>query len=568
MKHFVLFLLVSLTFGTAVSCAWSADKNTFISGSVRDQIGRPIADARVRIRGGEKFVTTDSKGSFSLPLKSPSLKFFQFAVIAGKEGWFNGGVLHRPGVKSLTIVLRKVPQLDYPEYQMMITSPAGPMPQNLIMNKGRGVVTNNDCGNCHTTHLWEWGASKMGKTALNKKVQENYRQFVKEKRPDQANSCADCHLPIAALHNPGKTDLTVAVRENWNLSKGIECDFCHKIKAVDVSNKPGVQAIKMTRVNMGSPPFLAYGPYDDVVAMPMAASYNPLFKKSEYCSSCHQDGIAMPDNRTWDVESVYPQSENYPLYEKGRVIPNQWTYQEWFEWQSALPADDEDKGRQCQDCHMTWTKKMMPYYRHIVSGQVRDSMGIERKPKDIYPHTFTGATPERLEGSARLHVETEYEKDELKVLVEVDNVNAGHWLPTGEHTRNMILLVQAESQDGRQLSFVDGSIVPVWGGTGDAENDYAGRPGKGFARITGDDKGNINVPVWRATKIVSDNRIKSKEADTSSYRFQFPEGWQEDDSLFVTATLIYRAEFRDGGKREPEDILMKQTSVETGNGEL
>jgi hypothetical protein len=195
-------------------------------------------------------------------------------------------------------------------------------------------------------------------------------------------------------------------------------------------------------------------------------------------------------------------------------------------------------------------------------------MGIERKPKDIYPHTFTGATPKRLKGSARLHVDTEYEGEELKVSVEVDNVNAGHWLPTGEHTRNMILLVNAESEDGRKLSFVDGSTVPGWGGTGDAKNDYAGKPGKGFARITGDDKGNINVPVWQATKIVSDNRIKSKEADTSRYRFQLPEGWHEDDSLYVTATLIYRAEFRDDGTKKPEDILMQQKSVETGNGEL
>jgi hypothetical protein len=471
----------------------------------------------------------------------------------------------------MTIILQKVPQADFPDYQMMITSPAGPLPRNFVMNRGMGMTARRDCGNCHTTHLWEWGASKMGKTALNKKVQEQYRQFIVERRPDQQNSCADCHLPVAALQNPGKTDLSSAIQGNWNLSKGIECDFCHKIKQVDVSNKPGVQSITMSRVSMGGgmmSPLLAYGPYDDVVTMPMAASYNPLYSKSEYCSSCHQDGITLPNNKTWDVESVYPEAKDYPLYEKGRIIPNQWTYQEWLEWQSALPADDEDKGRQCQNCHMNWTKEMLPYYRHIVSGQVRASMGTERKPKDIYPHTFEGATLKRLEGSARLHIETQYVEGELKVSVEVDNVNAGHRLPTGEHTRNMILVIRAESEDGQQLDFINGSTVPDWGGTGKAENDYGGTPGKGFARITGDDKGNINVPIWRATKIVSDNRIKSKEADTSHYNFRLPEGWQEEDPLYVTATLIYRAQFRDGGSGEPEDILMKEKSFETGNGEL
>jgi hypothetical protein len=454
---------------------------------------------------------------------------------------------------------------------MMITSPAGPLPQNYVMNRGTGMMAGRDCGNCHTTHLWEWGSSRMGKTALNTKVQKNYSRFIREKRPDQENSCADCHLPIAALHNPGKTDLAIAVRENWNLSKGIECDFCHKIKEVNVSNKPGIQSIKMTRVSMGGgmmSPLLAYGPYDDVVNMPMAASYKPLYKQSEFCSSCHQDGIPLPDNSTWDVSSVYPQAEKYPLYEKGRVIPNQWTYQEWLEWQSELSPEDEDKGRQCQDCHMNWTKKMLPYYRYIVSGQVRASMGTERKPKDIYPHTFAGATPERLKGSARIHLTAEYEQDNLKVNVEVANVNAGHWLPTGEHTRNMILLVKTETEDGQQLGYIAGPTVPEWGGTGKAENDYAGKPGKGFARITGDNQGNINVPVWRATKIISDNRIKSKKADISRYSFLLPNGRQDDDSLYVTATLIYRADFRDDGAAKPEDIIMQEKSIETGNGEL
>ncbi|MBE9521339.1 MAG: hypothetical protein IME97_09410 [Proteobacteria bacterium] len=409
----------------------------------------------------------------------------------------------------------------------------------------------------------------MGKTTQNKKVLNAYEQFITEKTVNQQNTCADCHAPIAALQAPGQTDYKRAVNENYNLSKGIECDFCHKIKDVEVSNSPGVQSIKMSRLSAGNG-FFEYGPYDDVVAMPMVASYNPIYAKSEFCSSCHQDAIKQPAGFSWDYEAVYPDAARFPLYEKGQVIPNQWTYQEWLEWQESLPETDEDKGRQCQDCHMNWTKEMLPYYRYIVSGDVKN-FATERSPESIYPHKFEGASPKRLKGSARLFVDSNMADDILEVVVGVTNVNAGHRLPTGEHTRNMILLVTAEDEDGNLLEFIDGSVVPEWGGSGDQEGDYSGMPGKGYARVTADENGTLNVPVWRAKRIASDNRIKAKENDESLYRFQLPSGAEEDIPVYVTATLIYRKDFRDGGYTSSgagEDIIMQEKTIETGNGGL
>ncbi len=534
-----------------------------INGFVRSKKGLPLENARVRIRGSKEFVTTDKQGRFTVPLKNPGQRFFQWIITAGKEGYVNSGARYVPGKKILPISLQAIPNFDSPDYQMVITSPAGPFPNN------RGVKLEKDCGNCHTTHLWEWGVSKMGKTTQNKKVLDTYEQFVKEKRVDQQNTCADCHAPIAALDNPGQTDYKRAVNENYNLSKGIECDFCHKIKDVEVSNSPGVQSIKMSRLSAGNG-FFEYGPYDDVVAMPMVASYNPIYAKSEFCSSCHQDAIKQPAGFSWDYEAVYPDAARFPLYEKGQVIPNQWTYQEWLEWQESLPETDEDKGRQCQDCHMNWTKEMLPYYRYIVSGDVKN-FATERSPESIYPHKFVGASPKRLAGSARLFVDSNMADDILEVTVGVTNVNAGHRLPTGEHTRNMILLVTAEDEEGNLLEFIDGSVVPEWGGSGDQEGDYSGMPGKGYARVTADENGTLNVPVWRATRIASDNRIKAKENDESLYRFQLPSDAEEDIPVYVTATLIYRKDFRDEGDASSgagEDIVMQEKTIETGNGGL
>ena len=538
--------------------------NSFgINGFVRSKKGLPLENARVRIRGSKEFVTTDKEGRFTVPLSNPGQRLFQWIITAGKEGYVNSGARYVPGKDVVFITLQAIPNFDSPDYQMVITSPAGPFPNN------KGIKLQMDCGNCHTTHLWEWGVSKMGKTTQNKKVLDAYEQFAKEKKINQQNTCADCHAPIAALQAPGQTDYGRAVKENFNLSKGIECDFCHKIRDVEVSNSPGVQSIKMARLSAGNS-FFEYGPYDDVVAMPMVASYNPIYTKSEFCSACHQDAIKQPAGFSWDYEAVYPDAARYPLYEKGQVIPNQWTYQEWLEWQETLSETDEDKGLQCQDCHMNWTKEMLPYYRYIVSGNVKNSAS-ERSPETIFPHKFEGASPNKLKGSARLFIDSNMTDDILEVTVGVTNVNAGHRLPTGEHTRNMILLVTAEDENGNQLEFIDGSVVPDWGGNGEKEGDYSGMSGKGYARVTADESGSLNVPVWRATRIASDNRIRAKETDESMYRFKLPAGDNEDIPFFVTATLIYRKNFRYDGisiSSADKDIVMQEKTIEAGNGGL
>ena len=533
-----------------------------LRGRVVDSYGRPVAGARVRIMGGDEAVTTNNEGRFSLPMDDPSLALADLFLTAGKEGWFNGGTIVRAGNRrGIRITMQRVPRLDQPGYQPMITSPITPAAPR----------QRRDCANCHTTHMWEWGTSKMGKTVRNQRVLDRYR-ILANAGAARSGVCADCHAPIAALRAPGRTDLDRAFA-GGNLSNGIECDFCHKIRQVEVGNRPGVQAITMNRVSLGGgmmAPLLVYGPYDDVVNMPMAASYNPLFEQSEFCSSCHQSAVTLPAGRTWNAAAVYPEAAVYPLYEGGRVIPEQWTYQEWLEWQRSLPADDEDKGRQCQDCHMNWTRKMLPYYRYTVSGAVRQQMGVERSPKTIYPHRFDGASPTRLAGAVNLEAEGDLRDGLLAVRVGVTNVNAGHRLPTGETSRNMILLVTAEQEDGTPLALVSGPRVPAWGGKGCGEHDYAGRPGKGFARITADGSGRLNVPVEEAVRIVSDNRIKAKATDTSYFRFALPPDADDDAIYYVNARLVYRRAFPAQERAmgwSRQETLMKEASLEIDNGD-
>lgn len=581
LSTFVLSI-IGLAFSVNISQQREPHQNikvgiNFISGKVIGNRG-PVPDARVRIQGDTLFVLTDEEGRFSLPVdRYPG---YDVSVTAGKEGWINNGAYYPGGSRNVVIRLERIPSRDSRKYTFISPVPEEGRRGGMMGGMMRGMMDgmmgmmSGNCGSCHTKFYEQWKTSTMARTTKNPVVLSFYKgtdYLGREKvqpgylldNPIETGSCGDCHAPTTAIRRPGKVDLRKAASIRGVTSSGIHCDFCHKIKDVEVSNKPGVQTIKMLRYNprggMMMRRVFAFGPYDDVVVPPMVTSYSELFEKSEFCSSCHQHGEKLKKGGKWNFREVYKDPSPDELYENGKVIPNQWTYQEWLEWQSSLPEDDPDKGRQCQNCHMNWTKELLPYDNYIVDGMVRTRLGVYRDPSMIHPHLFEGATEPRLKGAAYLNLDAEIETGELTVYVEVTNVNAGHRLPTGFSMRHMILLITAKDEGGRELKQLDGPKVPEWGGVGPIEEgNYAGRPGKGFAKILADDKGNINVPYWKAIKVVSDNRIKPKEYDESVYKFQVPDGVKE---LTVEAGLVYRKFFKNiaDEKRLPlGEVIMQE----------
>jgi hypothetical protein len=126
----------------------------------------------------------------------------------------------------------------------------------------------------------------------------------------------------------------------------------------------------------------------------------------------------------------------------------------------------------------------------------------------------------------------------------------------------MILVVRAEDEAGHELRQLSGPVVPDWGGAGDAENDFAGRPGKGFAKVLRDATSGEwpVVNYWKPTFIVSDNRIAAQASDISSYRFTRP----ATGAARVLAELWFRRLFIDQVRAkdwETPDLLM--ASAET-----
>jgi hypothetical protein len=123
--------------------------------------------------------------------------------------------------------------------------------------------------------------------------------------------------------------------------------------------------------------------------------------------------------------------------------------------------------------------------------------------------------------------------------------------------RSVMLLLKATDSNGKPLKMMAGSTLPDWTGKGNVKTgNYAGLAGAAFARVLGDDEGNLNVPFWKATRIVSDTRIRPKK--TVTFKFEFLIENPEDEPT-AEASLIYRPAIRSLAKIknwDVEDILI------------
>ena len=503
-------------------------KGRVIRGRVTSTYG-PVENARVRIAGEETYTLTDREGRYELAAAYPPRQ--QLMVTAGKEGWFNNGQVADRSGSVRDILLNPIYLDDQPDYRFI--SP----------------VT---CSRCHVNLTRYYDQSKMAHTTSNPKVLDMYygtdallrKGMGPGYRLDNPRSQGNCtigHAPSVAGSIPWSQDLNDVLRSPRTEWDGISCDYCHKVrKVIKDKTKPSGRAAVLERQSpIRGNSILVFGPYDDVTAPPMAASYNPLFDKGQFCSLCHSHSKKLASGKTWDSSKVYTTAEweGFGL-ESNNYLPIQTTYQEWKQWQDQLPANDSNKGKKCQDCHLSWRKEMLPYDNYVVDGMARNMWGTYRSPKNIRPHHFDGGTETQLKTALAMEVEGEISDRTLTVSVFITNTNGGHWVPTGETMRSVMLLLNVTDSNGKPLEMIKGSHLPDWAGKGKAESgNYAGLPGAVFARVLGDDDGNLNVPFWKATRVVSDSRIRPKKSVKLKFEFTVQD---PDDEPTAEARLIYR----------------------------
>ncbi|MBN2208871.1 MAG: carboxypeptidase regulatory-like domain-containing protein [Candidatus Coatesbacteria bacterium] len=513
-------LAMACVAGTLTPVSFSAESFNYVpqactvSGQVFDENG-PASSATVIIQTRPNRTLTDSNGYFHLegvPCDS------KVNVSAWKYEYYCTFVEATSPTTSVVLHLDAIMAEDNEEYEWLAPDPVDPQ--------------QNFCIKCHPLPYDQWSHEYHSRSASNVIFQTLYSGTDIRGNPDvgpgyrldfpnTAGSCALCHAPSAALESPYDTDMSGLTGLG---QRGVFCDLCHKIIDVDVSNLMhvyGINAIEFRRPFPERQLFL--GTMEDVNGH--ADSHLPLMKRSEFCAPCHSCQF-------WGV----PVYTSFP------------------EWEAS---EYKEMGIQCQACHYRPDAVTTNYAPPPGHGLLRDT-------DDIPSHLTMGADNVGLHYvSATLSITASRESDDrLVATVEVFNAFAGHHLPTDRDIRNITLLVTAFDSEGSELESIGGEVVPIYGGTGGGPRDFAGRPGKMFAKILVDMRGNHPAPSWRQTTVLSDTRIPALTSDFSTYEFRLPAG---ANSATVEARLIYRRAFKDLADQKGfllDDILMT-SEVET-----
>lgn len=484
-----------------------------VSGVVLDEKGQPAQGVIVRVQATANAVTTGADGTFTL---SGLTEGVTVTLTAWKAEYYVAKKSILPPASGVTFQLKPYPTADNPEYEWLLPLPAG----------------DSHCATCHVGPVITQGlADAHAKAGTNPRFFSMYNGTDTTGRPNVApgykldfpnttGNCANCHAPGAAANQPFTTDMnTLAGADIY----GVHCDFCHKIGGVYLNpatglpypNAPGVMSLDLRRPPDGQQMF--FGPFDDIAE---PDTLLPLIKQGQFCAACHNFSF-------WGT----------PIYQ---------SFKEWLE--SPYPA----RGVQCQTCHMPPDG--------VTTNFAPGHGGLERDPQTIPSHFQFGANhPEFLQKTVSMTVQTALAGGRVRVTVTITNTRAGHHVPTDHPGRHMILVVRARDGSGRDLAQMVGETVPAWGGVGQAADDYAGRPGKAFAKVlrnlnTGEEP---TAAYWNPTIVVSDNRIPALQADTSVYEFAV----LPHTTVSVEATLIFRRAFKSlmvAKRWDKPDIVMEQ----------
>ena len=543
-----------------------------VSGAVTSN-GRPIEGAVVRLKATGFETRSDAQGVFRLA-GFPSR--FRVPVTAWIDGYYVGGAVAWPWRQKLNISIQPYLTTDNPDYQWVRPEVTGRTLADSAFTRAGLAITARlsfnrlflplaskltlGCADCHGSVISRQFASSTHSAGTanirfmtvyngsdvegNKSppprhgFHRDYGRFplrpdagqpwygpgFKLDFPDQAGNCANCHMPGEAIRAPHNTDInsipTSAVQ-------GTHCDFCHKVVNVNLDaatnkpyeNMPGVLSMDLRRPEGETQVF--FGPFDDVDVGP--DTYLPLQAEGKLCAPCHNASF-------WGT----------PIYQ---------SYAEWLA--SPYPAE----GKTCQTCHM----KPDGVTTNFAPGRG----GLERDPQKIFTHSFPGAADEALlRDTATVGVSAKIADGRLMVTVLVTNEKAGHDLPTDHPARNVLLVVSARDAQGKELPLVRGPVMPEWGGAGHAANDYAGRPGRGYAKVLQELWTEVapSAAYWRQTVVLEDTRIKARATDESSYEFAAP----AQGTATVEARLIFRRAFKELAEVkgwDVPDILMEHETI-------
>ena len=388
------------------------------------------------------------------------------------------------------------------------------------------------CGGCHNAIFEQWKGG-VHANALNDPIFQKVTKLVlseadTEDELEEARSCVRCHTPLGHLSKVIETtEDDYDPQELDPLKNGIFCDFCHSVKSsAGIGNAPYTVGIEAAGENKT----IKWGPRDDAVSPYHGTSFSELHTKSEICGTCH------------DVTHTI------------NGLPIERTYTEWRE--GPYNTGDPETTVYCQDCHM----RQRPGIPATGSTERPDNPGVSAiggKERDhVYTHYHVGANTalpalyeggelnsqmavERLQNCATLEIAAPSLPliwQQAIIQVKVNNVGAGHYLPTGlSEVREMWLELQIKDALGR---------IIMHSGKVD-ENGNLDPQAHSFSIKLADKDGHHTVNVAKADHILSDNRIPPKGSTTEQFSFLVP----------ITGILGYTIEARLNYRSAPQSFI-------------
>ncbi|MEZ6110072.1 MAG: multiheme c-type cytochrome [Pirellulaceae bacterium] len=443
-----------------------------ITGQVLDTSGEPAVGARVRWKGTEYSTLSDTVGRFTLSIPMLALNEGQpVRLVAALEGHFIGGRDWNGEDEDITLRLVSYPANDHDDYDWIDPRPS--------------EIDENRCANCHPEIYAEWSQSGHARSANNPHFLNVFLGTDAAGRadvgwnlagdyPEGKSVCLSCHQPS---REPSIESDGLLLAEESVHSLGVHCDFCHKVANVSTQHvglSHGRFAMTLLRPARGEK--LLLGPLDDVDRGEDV--YSPLYGESRYCASCH--------------EGILFGTHAYS------------TYSEW------LGTNYAERGVQCQDCHMANHRQ--------ITNMAAGHGGIERDPATLSSHATPGADLGFLREHLSLEVAAHRESGGIVVRTTVTARDVGHLTPTGHPSRQLLLVLRANTESGQAVPLIAGERLPAAAGTPD-RGGQAGQPGKLYAKTLTSLDGDPHIPYWDVTELAADTRLKPDEPDRASFTF-------------------------------------------------
>ena len=307
------------------------------------------------------------------------------------------------------------------------------------------------CGRCHRAILAAWKSSAHARAMESPLFQDALEMTEAEFGAGSGKVCLECHSPLALLTR----DPALRLKVSW---EGITCDYCHSLRDVSTAGPNPKVKIDLSLVKSG--------PLKNVEATAHGTVFSPIHTSALICAPCHQ----------------YRNSIGFPVLT---------TYDEWENSRYAK------EGKNCQSCHM-----------YQVAGDVVDPKIKKSTESKVNLHQMPGShSLEQLNKTIKARLTTAREDGQLKLSVEVANVAAGHYVPTGSPMRQLVMEVRADSYDGKHF-----------------------REERRYRRTVADQRGKAlsvePAAFLKGAKVIADTRLAPDERRTESFSFPVPNGVQ------------------------------------------